>query len=81
MSKGKRAGKTSQHKRPAGKRLGVKREDGEKVIAGEVLVRQRGTVLKAGEGVRVGRDHTLYSMKEGIVNFGKKLGQKFVSVK
>lgn len=76
MAHKKQGGKTAQHKRPAGKRLGVKVADGQKVSSGEVLVRQRGTVFHAGNGVKVGRDHTLYSVVAGVVKFGQKLGKK-----
>ena len=81
MAKKKQGGKTSQHVSPAGKRLGVKVGDGQKVIAGSILVRQRGTVIAAGKNVKVGRDHSLYALINGVVKFGKKLGKKIVSVK
>ncbi|KKQ75962.1 MAG: 50S ribosomal protein L27 [Candidatus Woesebacteria bacterium GW2011_GWB1_38_5b] len=80
MSKKKAAGKTRQHTRPEGKRLGVKVQDGESVRPGNILVRQRGTVFAAGKGVDVGRDFTLFAMQEGIVKYGIKLGKKIVSV-
>lgn len=80
MSTHKAAGKTKQHVSPAGKRLGVKRMQGERVSAGEVLVRQRGTHFHAGKNVRLGRDHTLYSAVSGIVAYTQRLGRKFISV-
>lgn len=80
MSKKKAGGKTAQHKRPEGKRLGVKVAHDQKVGSGEVLVRQRGTVFKPGKNVNVGRDHTLYAASSGVVSFGRKLGRKIVSV-
>ena len=80
MSKKKAGGKTSQHHRPVGKRLGVKVSSGEKVTPGMNLLRQRGTKFAAGKGVKVGRDHTLYAVSKGIVKFGKKLGKQFISV-
>lgn len=80
MSTHKAAGKTKQHVSPAGKRLGVKRMHGEKVAAGEILVRQRGTHFHAGKNVKLGRDHTLYSAVEGIVAYTQRLGRKFISV-
>jgi len=80
MSKKKQGGKTAQHKRPNAKHLGVKVAHGETVDPGMILVRQRGTRFSAGMGVKVGRDHTLYSVVNGIVTFGKKLGKKRVSV-
>lgn len=80
MSKKKAAGKTKQHKRPNPKYLGNKVSDGQMVGAGEVLIRQRGTVFAAGTGVEVGRDHTLFAVTAGRVRFGQKLGKKQVSV-
>lgn len=80
MSTHKASGKAVQHKRPAGKRLGVKVADGQKVTSGSVLVRQRGTTFRAGKNVSVGRDHSLFSLVDGAVKFGQKLGRKVVSV-
>lgn len=81
MSKHKAGGsKASQHVSPAGKRLGIKRNDGQSVSVGEVLVRQRGTRFAAGDGVSVGRDHTLYSIISGKLKFSLKKGKKTVSV-
>ncbi len=62
--------------------LGVKRYGGETVLAGNILVRQRGTQFHAGENVGVGRDHTLFALSEGKVEF-KHRGipkRRFVSV-
>ncbi len=73
-------GKASQHIRPAGKRLGAKVSGGQKVTKGQVLVRQRGAKLGKGAGVKLGRDHTLYSVLDGVVKFGLKLGKRVVSV-
>ena len=53
----------------AGKRLGVKRGDGQAVRAGTILVRQRGTPIRAGRNVGVGRDHTLFALVDGAVKF------------
>ncbi|OGM72764.1 hypothetical protein A3H21_04450 [Candidatus Woesebacteria bacterium RIFCSPLOWO2_12_FULL_42_8] len=66
--------------RPEGKRLGVKVSEGQKVSSGFTLVRQRGTRFHAGQNVKVGRDHTLYSMVSGAVNFSQKLGKRVLSV-
>ena len=52
--------------------LGVKRADGQFVLAGNILVRQRGTKIKPGENVGVGRDHTLFSLVNGTVRFSKQ---------
>ncbi len=80
MAHKKAGGKTSQHVSPSGKRLGVKISHGQKVAPGMILVRQRGTAVKAGDGVKVGRDHTLYAVLTGTVKFSQKLGKKLVSV-
>ena len=64
------------------KRLGVKKFGGESVIAGNILVRQRGTTMRAGANVGIGTDHTLFALKNGKVKFAKKgsEGHTFVSV-
>ena len=80
MSKHKAAGKLVQQKRPQPKYLGVKVTDGETVKIGSILIRQRGTRYGNGNGVKVGRDHTLYSVKAGVVKFSDKKDKKMVSV-
>lgn len=80
MSKKKQGGKTKQQKRPNPKFLGVKVTHGQEVSPGMILIRQRGTKIGAGTGVKVGRDHTLFAVKEGKVDFAQKLGKKIVSV-
>ena len=80
MAKKKSGGKLTQQTRPRPKYLGVKVSHGEKVIKGTILVRQRGTKFAAGSGVKVGRDHTLFAVNEGIVRFGQKLGKKQISI-
>ncbi len=61
--------------------LGVKRADGQFVLAGNILVRQRGTKIKAGLNVGVGRDHTLFSLTDGVVKFSKGQNERvFASV-
>ena len=78
----KKAGGSSKNGRDSeGRRLGVKKYGGEKVISGNILVRQRGTKFHPSEGVGMGRDHTLFAVREGSVEFsvGAK-GRKFVSV-
>lgn len=52
--------------------LGTKLYDGQKAQPGSIIVRQRGTKILAGENVRVGKDHTLFAIKEGVVKFGTK---------
>jgi large subunit ribosomal protein L27 len=80
MSKKKQGGKLKQQKRTQPKYLGLKVADGQKVISGVILARQRGTKFGAGKGVKVGRDHTLFAITSGVVRFGKKLGKKNISV-
>ena len=66
----KKAGGSSKNLRDSKpKYLGTKLHDGQKAKPGSVLVRQRGTKIEAGKNVRVGRDHTLFSIKDGIVKF------------
>ena len=80
MSTHKAGGKASQHVSPAGKRLGVKVSSGQSVMPGNILIRQRGTKIAAGKGVKIGRDFTIYSQIKGIVKITKKLGKKIISV-
>ena len=80
MSTHKSGGKLVQQKRTNPKFLGVKLHDGEKVNAGGIIIRQRGTKFQAGSGVRVGRDHTLFADISGVVKFKTKLGRKMVCV-
>jgi large subunit ribosomal protein L27 len=78
----KKAGGSSRNGRDsAGRRLGVKKYGGELVIPGNIIVRQRGTVKWPGEGVGMGRDHTIFATVEGNVKFHKGLkGRTFVSI-
>ncbi|MDD2408435.1 MAG: 50S ribosomal protein L27 [Tepidiphilus sp.] len=69
----KKAGGSSRNGRDSeSKRLGVKRYGGQFVIAGNIIVRQRGTQFHAGDNVGVGRDYTLFALKDGIVEFTVK---------
>jgi large subunit ribosomal protein L27 len=75
----KKAGGSSRNGRDsAGQRLGVKKFGGEKVVAGNILVRQRGTQFHPGVGVGIGTDHTLFAITDGQVVFSKKAGDKNV---
>ena len=80
MSKTKAGGRTRQQTPRVGKRLGAKTFGGEKVISGNIIVRQRGTKFHPGEGVGIGRDHTLFALKNGIVTFKKKQGKNVVFI-
>ena len=71
----KKAGGSSRNGRDSiGRRLGVKKFGGESVIAGNILVRQRGTKFHPGPGVGMGRDHTLFALIDGRVGFARKSG-------
>ena len=78
----KKAGGSSRNGRDsAGRRLGVKKYGGESVLAGNIIMRQRGTKVHPGDNVGMGRDHTLFALTEGQVAFQKKSGGKmFVNV-
>lgn len=69
MASKKAGGSTKNGRDSNPKMLGVKRFGGEKVTAGSIIVRQRGTRFHAGVNVGVGRDHTLYALTEGVVKF------------
>ncbi len=62
------------------KRLGVKIYGGQNAEEGNIIVRQRGTKIRPGDGVRIGKDHTIYAVKSGIVQFSQKLGKQYVSI-
>ena len=80
MAHKKGAGSTRNGRDSQPKRLGVKSYGGEKVLAGNILVRQRGTKIHPGFNVDIGSDDTLYSLIEGIVKFEMSRGRKRVSV-
>lgn len=71
MAHKKAGGSTRNGRDSESKRLGVKRFGGERVVAGNIIVRQRGTQYHYGENVGMGKDHTLYALVDGIVKFSK----------
>ena len=78
----KKAGGTSKNLRDSQpKYLGVKRADGQMVKAGEIIVRQRGTKIEAGKGVKVATDHTIFAITEGVVSFRNKRKTTFTGQK
>jgi large subunit ribosomal protein L27 len=82
MAHKKAGGSTRNGRDSHSKRLGVKRFGGERVIPGNILVRQRGTQWHPGTGVGIGRDHTIFAMVEGAVEFNtKRKGRVYVSVR
>ena len=81
MAHKKGVGSSKNGRESQSKRLGVKLFGGQYCKAGNILVRQRGTVHYPGENVGMGKDHTLFALVDGVVTFKKKLGDKsFVSV-
>ena len=77
----KKAGGSSRNGRDTiGRRLGVKKYGGEFVIPGNIIIRQRGTKVHPGENVGIGKDHTLFALKEGAVKFHKTRQRTTVSV-
>ncbi|MEK7581144.1 MAG: 50S ribosomal protein L27 [Patescibacteria group bacterium] len=80
MAHKKGGGATSKNRDSAGKRLGVKIYGGQNAKAGSIIIRQRGTKFYPGAGSMLGRDHTIFAIKEGLVKFRQKLGKKFVDI-
>lgn len=81
MAHKKGEGKVKNGRESESKRLGVKIYGGQKVIAGNIIVRQRGTKHHPGKGVGIGRDHTLFALTNGVVVFKKgRENKSFVSV-
>lgn len=82
MAHKKAGGSTRNERDSESKRLGVKRFGGESVLAGNIIVRQRGTKFHAGTNVGIGKDHTLFALTEGKVKFEVKgpKNRKFVSI-
>jgi large subunit ribosomal protein L27 len=81
MAHKKGVGSSSKGRESESKRLGVKIYGGQKCIAGNIIVRQRGTVHNPGQNVGMGKDHTLFALVNGTVEFKKKRDNKsYVSV-
>ena len=81
MAHKKGVGSSKNGRESHSKRLGIKIYGGQKVIAGNIIVRQRGTKHRAGDNVGIGKDHTLFALIDGTVVFRKKLNAKsYVSV-
>ena len=76
----KGGGSTRNGRDSNAQRLGVKRYGGEQVLAGNIIVRQRGTRFYPGTGVGIGRDHTLFAVVDGTVQFSEKNNRKHISV-
>ena len=81
MAHKKAGGSTRNGRDSAGRRLGVKKFGGELVVPGNIIIRQRGTKFHPGKNVSIGKDHTIFALKQGYVSFIKKSSNKsFVNV-
>ena len=82
MAHKKGGGSTRNGRDSESKRLGVKRYGGEKVLPGNIIVRQRGTRFHPGKNVSMGKDHTIFSLVDGFVKFSKRgpLSKKVIDV-
>ena len=78
MAHKKSGGSSSNGRDSIGRRLGLKKSGGQSVIAGNIIVRQRGTQYHPGANVGMGKDHTIFATSEGKVVFSKKAGNKTV---
>ena len=76
MAHKKGQGSTQNNRDSAGRRLGVKKFGGEAVIPGNIIIRQRGTKVHPGNGVGMGKDHTIFALIEGVVKFDNKTATK-----
>jgi len=72
MAHKKGQGSTQNNRDSAGRRLGVKKYGGESVIAGNIIIRQRGTKIHPGKNVGMGKDHTIFALVDGEVKFERK---------
>lgn len=77
MASKKAGGSTKNGRDSQSKRLGVKRFGGEEVLPGTIIIRQRGTRFHVGNNVKIGRDHTIYSVIEGLVKFERFSKERF----
>jgi large subunit ribosomal protein L27 len=76
MAHKKGQGSTQNNRDSAGRRLGIKKFGGERVIPGNIIIRQRGTKIHPGSGVGIGKDHTIFALIEGVVKFENKTAKK-----
>ena len=78
MAHKKSGGSYNNGRDSIGRRLGLKKSGGQAVIPGNIIIRQRGTQYHPGENVAMGKDHTIFAVAEGKVQFSKKAGDKTV---
>lgn len=80
MAHTKAGGSTQNGRDSQSQRLGVKKFGGQRVITGNIIVRQRGTKFRPGNGVRMGKDNTLYALRNGIVQFASRKTMLFTGL-
>jgi large subunit ribosomal protein L27 len=80
MAHKKSGGSAKNGRDSASKRLGLKKSGGQSVISGNIIIRQRGTKYHPGDGVGLGKDYTIFAMKDGFVKFSNRKGKKVVNV-
>lgn len=80
MATSKSGGSSKNGRDSISKRLGVKRSGGQFVRFGEIIVRQRGTKFHKGKNSGLGRDHTIFALKDGIVEFKTSKGRKYINI-
>ncbi|MBF0588742.1 MAG: 50S ribosomal protein L27 [Magnetococcales bacterium] len=80
MAHKKSGGSSSNGRDSEGRRLGVKKSGGQPVQAGNIIIRQRGTRVHPGDGVGMGKDHTLFALVEGKVAFTTRRNRSYVNV-
>lgn len=76
----KAGGKLNQTSKKPGKRLGIKIYGNQAIKSGNIIVRQRGSYFRSGDGTMMGKDYTIFAVKEGKVNFRQLSGKKIVEV-
>ena len=81
MAHKKGGGSTKKNRDSISKRLGVKIYGGQKVIPGNIIVRQKGNKFYPGIGTKQGNDYTIFAIKEGVVQFVQKLGKSLINIK
>lgn len=80
MAHTKSGAKAKQKTTRPGKRLGIKKNQNQPVVPGNIIVRQRGSQFHSGQGTKMGKDYTVFATTSGIVNFLKRRGKKLVEV-
>ena len=76
----KTGGTTKGNRDSISKRLGVKVYGGSKVVSGNIIIRQKGTKYHAGGGTKIGKDFTIYAVRDGMVYFKQKFARSFIEV-